>query len=338
MTRAKAIIFVLVMGVSLALSAGGYYLWQQRQQPQNQLILYGNVDIREVNLGFYVFGRVEHMLFEEGDKVAQGQPLAILERDRFINRVAIARANLEKQRAVVKKLEMGSRPEEIKKAKADAEAAKIALRNAQRIYKRRLTLAHTKTIAKETVDDAREFRNRATANLEAARQLLQLAIKGPRKEDIEAAHAEKRALEAELALAQRDLKDAEIYAPADGIIRVRILEPGAIVTAGEPVYTLALKSPVRVRAYVSEPDLGRIHSGMPVKVFTDSRPDRPYEGQIGFISPTAEFTPKTVQTPQVRTSLVYRIRVIIANPDYGLHQGMPITLIVHLKEHSKSNS
>ncbi|QBQ54964.1 secretion protein HlyD [Nitrosococcus wardiae] len=326
-----------LMGVLIALGAGGYYLWQQERQPQKRLVLYGNIDIREVNLGFNVFGRVEQMLVEEGDEVTQGQRLAVLEQDRFIDRVAAARAKLEKQRAVVKELETGSRPEEIKKARAEKEAAEIAFRNAQRIYERRLTLAHTEAVSEETVDDAREARDRAAANLEAARQVLQLAIEGPRQEDIEAAHAEAQALKAELALAQEDLQDTEIYAPAAGTIRVRILEPGAIVTAGEPVYTLALKNPVWVRAYISEPNLGRIYPGMPVEVFTDSRPEQPYQGQIGFISPTAEFTPKTVQTPEVRTSLVYRIRVIIANPDYGLHQGMPVTLIIPLQNHLEGN-
>jgi HlyD family secretion protein len=77
---------------------------------------------------------------------------------------------------------------------------------------------------------------------------------------------------------------------------------------------------------VPEPELGLIHPGQPALVVTDSRPDRPYEGQIGFISPVAEFTPKSVETPELRTDLVYRLRVVVDDPDPGLRQGMPVTV------------
>ena len=110
------------------------------------------------------------------------------------------------------------------------------------------------------------------------------------------------------------------------MILTRIQEPGAIVAEGAPVYTLSLTAPVWVRTYVAEPDLGRIHPGMPAAVTTDSAPDKVYAGQIGFISPVAEFTPKTVETTSLRTDLVYRLRVIVDNPDNGLRQGMPVTV------------
>ncbi len=130
------------------------------------------------------------------------------------------------------------------------------------------------------------------------------------------------------AKAQRDtartaLKDADILAPADGVILTRAVEPGAIVAAGATVYTLSLRAPVWVRAYVGEPDLGRIHPGMAVKLTTDTRPDAPYEGQIGFISPQAEFTPKTVETHKERVTLVYRIKIDVSNPNHELKPGMP---------------
>ena len=81
-----------------------------------------------------------------------------------------------------------------------------------------------------------------------------------------------------------------------------------------------------MRTYVNERDLGLIRPGMPAAVITDSAPDRPYSGHIGFISPTAEFTPKTVETRELRTDLVYRLRVVVDNPDGGLRQGMPVTV------------
>ena len=103
-------------------------------------------------------------------------------------------------------------------------------------------------------------------------------------------------------------------------------ETGAIVAPADIVFVLSLTEPVWVRTYVSEPDLGRIHPGMKVKVSSDTRPNDTYDGTIGFISPVAEFTPKTVETPELRTDLVYRLRIVVDKPGEDLRQGMPVTV------------
>jgi membrane fusion protein YbhG len=156
--------------------------------------------------------------------------------------------------------------------------------------------------------------------------VLSLVVQGPRQEDIDKARADLRAAEGELALARRRLEDTNLFDKNKGWVLIRILEPGEVVLANSPAYTIAISDPVWVRTYVSEPDLGRIYPNMKAEVFTDSTPNRPYPGWVGFISPVAEFTPKTVQTPELRTSLVYRIRVYVNNPDNGLRQGMPVTV------------
>jgi HlyD family secretion protein len=168
------------------------------------------------------------------------------------------------------------------------------------------------------------------ARLKVAEETLRLVEAGPRYEDIDAARAQLAAEQAAVIQAERRLADSDLIAPGPGIILTRAREAGAIVAAGETVFTLTLPSPVWVRTYVSEPDLGRIRPNMPAEVRTDSAPDRPYQGRIGFISPTAEFTPKTVETRELRTDLVYRLRVVVDNPDGGLRQGMPVTVILDL--------
>ena len=145
-------------------------------------------------------------------------------------------------------------------------------------------------------------------------------------EDIQAAEAQLRADENALELAEHRLDDAKLYAPATGIVLTRIVEPGAVVLPNSPVYTIALTDPVWVRTYVPETILGRVHPGMKADITGDSFPDRHYAGWVGFISPTAEFTPKPVETPELRTSLVYRMRVYVDNPDHTLRQGMPVTV------------
>ena len=137
--------------------------------------------------------------------------------------------------------------------------------------------------------------------------------------------------QAALGVAQTNLNDTELYAPADGTILTRIREPGTVVRQADPIYTLSLLSPVWVRAFVSEGQLGLIYPGMPAEVHTDTPGGQVYKGHIGFISPVAEFTPKTVETTQLRTDLVYRLRIIADNPDQGLRQGMPVTVKLPLR-------
>ncbi len=160
---------------------------------------------------------------------------------------------------------------------------------------------------------------------------MQLVEIGPRKEDIDAARAQLSAEDATVMQYELRLADSRLVSPGAGTILTRARERGAIVAGGETIFALTLTSPVWVRTYVDEPDLGKIHPGMQVKVHTDSS-DHVYTGQIGFISPTAEFTPKTVETRALRTDLVYRLRVVVDNPDAGLRQGMPVTVVVDLTD------
>ena len=117
-------------------------------------------------------------------------------------------------------------------------------------------------------------------------------------------------------------------APIAAVVRARLLEPGDIASPQRPVFTLAIMQPKWVRAFVPEPRLSQIRPGMAAQVNTDSAPDQPLPGRIGFISSVAEFTPKTVQTEELRTSLLYELRVLVDDPQDVLRLGQPAT--VHL--------
>ena len=98
----------------------------------------------------------------------------------------------------------------------------------------------------------------------------------------------------------------------------------------KPVYSLAITDPKWIRAYVSEPDLGKVQPRMKASIMVDSFPDQRFEGWVGFISPVAEFTPKSVQTSELRTSLVYEVRVFVSDPTDVLRLGMPATVYLPL--------
>jgi HlyD family secretion protein len=323
---------VLFLLMLIAAAAGGvwYYEFQRPLPDDSRLVLQGNIDVRQVNLSFKVDGRIETLAVDEGDAVKAGQVLATLDKRYFDDELRLARAQRDAQQATVARLEHGSRPEEIAQAAARVTELKAALENAKLLYDREKPLAERGSVTRTELDNTKANYDEAQARLKSAEETLRLAELGPRQEDIDAARAQLAAEEATLSQADRRLADAELIAPGPGIILTRAQERGAIVSPGEPVFTLTLASPVWVRTYVNERDLGRIKPGMPAAVTTDSDPDKPYHGRIGFISPTAEFTPKTVETRELRTDLVYRLRIIVDNDDGMLRQGMPVTVAIDL--------
>jgi membrane fusion protein YbhG len=326
----RPLLAVLVLGVA---AVGAWFaLGRQPGASARELTLYGNVDIRQVDLAFNDSDRIARLLVQEGDRVRQGQLLGSLDTERLEYAVAYDQAQVAAQRQVVDRMEAGSRPEEIRKARADVDAAEAEARNAERIDRRLQELRKEKVASQQDADDARAAADAAQARLKALHEALALALAGPRAEDKAAAKATLHAYEARLALARRQLADAHLYAPADGVIRNRILEPGDMASPQKPVFTLALTTPLWVRAYVDEPDLGKISPGMDAVVTTDSYPDQRYRAWIGFISPTAEFTPKSVQTREVRTRLVYEVRVFVCNPRDELRLGMPATVQIALDQ------
>ena len=263
------IIFALLSIIAILL----YFLLRPKQNP-NELTLYGNVDVRQVDIGFRVNGRVNKLCFEEGDKVPTGTLMATLDKAPYDSK--------------------------LKEAIANRDAIKANYDNAVKLLNRRQELIGIGGVSQEDLDNAIASRDQLRANLLQA--------------------------EAAIVVAKDNLSYTDTFAPTDGIILTRIREPGSVVLESEPVYTLSVSSPIWIRAFVDEPDLGRVRYGMVAKVYTDVKGSRSYEGKIGFISPVAEFTPKTVQTTELRTDLVYRLRIYVDNPNQELLQGMPVTV------------
>ncbi len=298
---------------------------------KNELTLYGNVDIRNVNLSFRVAGKIRKMFFDEGENIKAGQVVAKLDPQPFLDEFAAAKAELQNTQANLLKFRNGSRPQEIKAAKALVLERQAEYNNALFLYERQINVVDKGAVSLQTLDDSRSALEQAEAMLKNAEEELSLREEGFRKEDIMQAEAQVAQARARLQAANTDMEDTEIIAPNEGIVLTRVQEEGAVVTVGSPVYTLSLVSPVWIRTYISEPDLGRVYPDMKALVYTDSRPDKPYQGHVGFISPVAEFTPKNVETTTLRTDLVYRLRVVVDNPDKYLRQGMPVTVKINLE-------
>ncbi|MES1956396.1 secretion protein HlyD [Salinisphaera hydrothermalis] len=305
----------------------GLASWWDRDRGPTGLRLYGNVDIRQVELAFRQPGRLTSVAVEEGDRVHAGQWVAAIDAAPYRQALAQAAAQVRADAAVLAKLEAGNRPQEIAEAKAAVERAQATYRNAERDYRRERLMRASNAAAQRSLDAARAARDQAAAELASAEQALSLQRAGARSEDIATARATLAAARAQRDQARIALGDTRLYAPAAATVLSRVREPGSMVGPSEPVLTLNLRNPVYVRAYVDEPDLGRIVPGATVTLHTDSS-KRVYHGRIGFIASQAEFTPKSVETPQLRTDLVYRLRIVVSDADEGLRQGMPVTVDV----------
>ncbi|SEG75468.1 HlyD family efflux transporter periplasmic adaptor subunit [Marinobacterium lutimaris] len=231
------------------------------------------------------------------------------------------------------KLHNGSRPEEIAQAAAQFSAAEAELELAQSQLNRLEDVKRRtdgRGVSAQDIDTAATRVRAARAQLAVQAEALKLAQTGPRDEDIAAAEAQLETLNADLALLNHQLDQSRLIAPTDARVRARLLEPGDIASPQRPVFTLALNDPKWVRVYVSEPDMGHLKPGMQANIYTDSFPEQPVAGTVGYISSVAEFTPKNVQTESLRTALVYEVRVLVDDPDNRLRMGMPATVRINL--------
>ena len=372
--------------VAIGAAAGTWWWFTRAERAPKPLALYGNVDLRQVQLAFNNSERISAVVAQEGDRVRRGQVLARLDQSRLEPRVlqaaaqvaaqrqvverlhhgnrpeeiAQARAQVAAQESIVEKLRNGSRPEEIAQARANVMAAQAGVVNARRRYQRLKSLSavrlpdqsQVQAVSQEDLDAARAALDEAVAKLtvnqkalelalagprreeiaesearlELNRKALELALAGPRKEDIAQAEAQLRGNEAQLAFLRQQLADTQLMAPADAVVRTRLLEMGEMTSPQRPVFSLAIIDPKWIRAYVSETDIGKLRPGMTASVAVDSFPNRHFEGWVGFISPVAEFTPKAVQIEELRTSLVYEVRVFVKDPSDELRLGMPATV------------
>ena len=320
----KPVALILAVAVLVALIGGGAWWYQSLQN--NGLTLYGNVDIRTVNMSFRVGGRLQSLSVDEGDAIKQGQTLGQLDKAPYENALMQAKANVATAQAQYDLMMAGYRAEEIAQAAAAVKQAQAAYDYAQSYLQRQQGLWNSRLLSANDLANARSSRDQAFASLKAAQDKLSQYRAGNRPQEIAQAKASLEQAQAQLAQSTLDLQDTVLTAPSDGTLLTRAVEPGSMLTAGSTVLTLSLTHPVWVRAYIDEKNLNQAQPGREILLYTDGRPDKPYHGKIGFVSPTAEFTPKTVETPDLRTDLVYRLRIIVTDADDSLRQGMPVTL------------
>lgn len=319
----RLIPIVVVLAAAVAAAIYFYPRWAKKAAPSDELTISGNIEAHESLVSFKVQGRIVELPVEEGQQVAEGALLARLEDADFRQHVAMDAANVKVRESNLALLLAGTREQEVKASQQSMIDAQADLAEKKLDNDRARELFAKDEISAQDRDLAATALQRSQAMFEAARQRYNEAVEGARKEDIAIARANLAQANADLGLSRIDESYTVLRAPAEGVITVRQAELGEVVGPGAPVVTLADLDHIWLRAYIAETDLGRIRWGQDAAITTDTYPGKQYRGRISFISPDAEFTPKSVQTYKERVTLVYRIKIDIDNPNHELKPGMP---------------
>ncbi len=329
----------ILLAVILILAGAAWWFRANLNPAEQELVLYGNVDDRRLKLSFLISERIAELIPEEGTVVKKGDLVGSLESIRIENDITALKADVAARRAAAaaaqalyEKAKNGSRPEDIAIALGGNAAIQAKIKAAESDFKRQTGLVKLDAVSIQTAETAEAEYLFLKGALSAVQGYLAKLTAGERAEDItaaaarlEQAKAEQARAEAELVIKEQTLKDTRLYAPCDGIIRNRLLEPGEITNPQTAVFNLAVVSPKWVRCYLKESWLTQVKSGNKAIIRFDGEKND-FEGWVGFISPTAEFTPKNIETPELRTSLVYEIRVFVNDPGNRLKLGAPATV------------
>ena len=297
-----------------------------------EIQLSGTVEAREVDLSFQVGGRMSQLNTEEGSWVEQGDVVAALDPKDLQLALQQTTATANAAKANLEALKAGTRVQELRVAEADLQKAQSQLNYSMAEVKRVSFLVPKKLASEEQLEQAQLKYEIALASVEQAKQSLNLLKEGPRQEDIQRAEQEFVARSEASEITRQQLDYAKLISPVNGMVTVRLSEAGEVVAPGQSIVRVAEISRPWVRAYINETQLGKVRVGQPAKVTIDSASDKPLSGKLTFISPVAEFTPKTVETKELRVDLVYRIKVEVENPDGVLKIGMPADVTIETNQ------
>ena len=297
----------------------------------------GQVEATEVQIAADAGGRILELRIAEGDRVNAGDPVARLDARDAELQIARAAADKAAAEAQLRLLQAGTRPEDIRQADAQIEAAagdvaviaaeiaaaELDLQRFDALLKANAGAAKQRDDAQARVDVARQRRRAAEERVRGAREAAARLRSGARAEEIDAARARVAAATAQMAVLEKGVADAAVVSPVSGIVTQKLADAGEVIARGTPIAVITDLDHAWANLFVPEPLIPRLRLGQPATIYTDAGGDG-LPGTISFISPRAEFTPRNVQTAEERSKLVYRIKVSVDNRAGILKQGMPV--------------
>jgi HlyD family secretion protein len=307
------------------------------ETPSSSVRVSGHVEATEVQVSAEVSGRILELRVQEGDRVKRGDVIARLDaRDTEIQ-LAGAKAERQAADAQLRLLQAGARGEDIRQAQAQVDAAdtdaaaaraelsvaSLDLERFQSLLRANAGSQKQRDDAKGRADVARERVRGADERVRAAREALARLRTGARPQEIDGARARVAAADAHIAGLEKNIADAQLLSPVDGIVTSKLADAGEVVVMRTPIVVVTDLDRAWANVFVPEPLIPRVKIGQAATVYTDAGGPG-IAGKVTFVSPKAEFTPRNVQTADERSKLVYRIKVSVDNSQGVLKQGMPV--------------
>lgn len=283
----------------------------------------GTIEAIQVRVSSKVSANAEESRFDEGMRVQRGDTLVILDRSTLDIQLRHARAGVDLAAAQLELMMKGARDEDIRAAEAALRQAEASMQVAHEDFRRMQNLYEADGISRRQFEEAEMRLTIAVAQYNAARENLSKLQRLSRPEEIKAQEARLRQAEAAAELLERQIRDCYIVSPVDGIITSKLVELGELVRQGAPVAVISKLDTVRLMIYLSTIEVGQVKLGGNVGVTIDAFPEKQFAGRITYISPTAEFTPRNIQTKDERVKQVFGVRVEIPNPEGILKPGLP---------------
>ena len=298
----------------------------------NKISLTGTLETIEVTISSKVSGEVIYVAVDEGSKILLTDTLLIIDPSDYEIQYKQAAANAEVSEAQYLQLFRGTRKEDLAQAEEGLNQAQANLKNAEDDHRRINNLFEVGSVSSKQKDDAQMRYTVAQAQYNSAKQLVEKLRIGARSEEISAAKARFNQSKAQAEAVKKKLDDCRVLSPTSGYVTKRLVEQGEFVAVGMPLVRMANLDEMYIMVYLPETQLGKVKLGNRADVTVDTYPDKKFAGEVIFISPEAEFTPKNIQTKEERVKLVFGVKVKVPNPDHSLKAGLPADVVINLTD------
>ena len=299
-----------------------------RDNDEDEIRATGTIEAVQVRIAPKVSSNVTHVLVDEGNIVTKGDTILFLDHSTFDVHLRQAKAGVRLAQAQLDLLLKGARDEDIRSAEEALRQAEANYLLAREDLRRIRNLYDSLSVSRKQLDDAEARYTVASAQYNAAKQNLEKLRQFSRPEEIRAQQARLEQALAAVDLAEKNIEDSYIISPVEGVVTNKLVEPGELIRQGAPVAVISKIDTVRLMIYLNTIDIGRVRLGQDVDVTIDAYPEKIFTGSITYISPTAEFTPRNIQTKEERVKQVFGVRVEIPNPDGVLKPGLPADAVI----------
>lgn len=323
MGKTRSLYFILSLTILFACNNGGR---------EGTIEESGSIETTNSIVSSQSNGNIISIIFNEGERVIEGDTILIIDHELLDLQLKQAEAVVKAAEAAVELMKEGARSEDRKLAKEKLSEAEVALKLSKENEARMKKLFESQAITKKQYDDVAGQFEITQSRYNSAKQNLKKVENIIRPEELKQGEAKLEQANASLELLRKRIKDCYVTTPISGFIVENFVELGETAVPMSSLFKVADLSRVEISIYIPETKLGLVKLGQEAEISIDSFNDKTFTGKISYISPTAEFTPKTIQTKEERTKLVYKVKVKVENPDFILKEGMPADVVIELHD------